>query len=204
MTVNWELLQAMCNNEEGGVMSKVMDALNMSNLDKKRSKTTIRKIVSDTFVEFATTQTHKKEKLKGVEVSEILIFTLLIEVVSIFIKKGAHSLNHIVNVMTESISLCESVEDRIKMATRAITSLHESHGFGNREINMFAHECNIIDKEKEKFYVEFDDKKHFGTMTIKNKKSGEIIMQGMFGAYNEKDPVTQAIKDSMKGVTGDA
>jgi hypothetical protein len=160
-------------------------------------------IVKDRFVEFAE-MTVEKEGGGLKPVNEILITTLLVEVITKFITKGARSSNHIIDIMADSIALCDDVKERMKMTTHAVTVLHTNYGFGNKEINKFAHQCRIIDEEKQKFHMEFDEDNDSGTMTIKDIESGQILAQGLFGSMDKVDALSQALKGGEMGITGDA
>lgn len=198
MTINWKLLQALCNSKEGGLMDTIMNELNVVHGGNVNYD-----IVKDKFVEFAEMTVEKEgDTLKPI--NEILITTLLAEIITKFITKGARSSNHIVDIMADSIALCDGVKERMKMATHAVTVLHTSYGFGNKEINKFAHQCGIIDKEKQKFHMEFDEDNDSGTMTIKDIESGQILAQGLFGSMDKVDALSQALKGGEIGITGDA
>ena len=201
MTINWKLLQALCNNKEGGLMDTIMKDLNITKEDHNGN--VAHEIIKDRFVEFAE-KTFEEEGDRLKPVNEILITTLLVEVVTKFIRKGAHSSNHMIDLMADSIALCNSIEERMKMTTHAVTTLHTNYGFGNEEINRFAHQCGIIDEEKQKFYMEYDEKDESGTMTIEDIKTGKILAQGLFGSRDKVDALSNALKGGEMGITGDA
>jgi hypothetical protein len=201
MTINWKLLQLLCNNEKGGLMDTIIGDLNLTKEDHDGN--VCYEIINDKFVEFAE-KTVKEEGGSLKPVNELLMITLLVEIVTKFITKGARSSNHLIDVMAESIALCDNVGERMKMTTHAVTILHTNYHFGNKEINKFAHQCGIIDEEKQKFHMEYDEKNESGTMTIKDIKTGKILAQGLFGSRDKVDALSKAFKHGDMGITGDA
>jgi len=192
---NFKALQVGINDERDGVSARL--GANMVEMP-------------DRFVRFAE-KSQKRGGFDGkhTQVDEALVCVYLVEAFERIFDRSTEALNYVTNLIANTISLCDDREQRVKMATAFITHMSEHFESWNADsINTFAHQTNIIDKDKHKFVLEWeDDDNTSGTMSIIDRKSGEIIMHGIFGKLSEgegNDALAKAIAEGFSGNRGDA
>ena len=193
--IDWKKLQHVINDRDTGLCG-------MLDVDIE--------LMDDEFVEFAISE----DKSDKDAPNEALICAWFGKTFLELNERGAELINWITNLTANSISNCDNVQERIKMTTHFLSHMCSRFGesFGNKSIYEFAHMANIIDRDRHKFLLEWEDESdkenRTGTMTIKDKGSGKIICHALFGSYKHNSKyssaLSQALADGFTGGGGDA